>query len=58
VAEVDAFLATIDTRTADEIRDVRFTTHRRKPGYDEDAVDQLLDQLAANRAALEPNSDQ
>ena len=40
IDEVDVFLATIDSRTADEIEGVMFTTHRRKEGYDEDDVDQ------------------
>jgi DivIVA domain-containing protein len=57
IAEVDAFLATIDTRTAIEIRTVVFNSARRKQGYDQDDVDQLLDQLEAKRAALELNSD-
>lgn len=57
VAEVDAFLATMATRTAEEIRTVTFNSARRKQGYDQDDVDQLLDQLEAKRAALELNSE-
>lgn len=53
VAEVDAFLATIDTRTAKEIRTVLFNSAPRKQGYHQDDVDQLLDQYGAKRAALE-----
>jgi DivIVA domain-containing protein len=52
--EVDAFLATIDRRTAGEIKDVTFN-YRRKQGYHQDDVDQLLDDWIG-RAAQEPKS--
>ncbi len=48
IAEVDAFIDTIGERTADEIRNVVFTTQgRRNRGYDEDEVDRFLDEQLA-----------
>jgi DivIVA domain-containing protein len=50
ICEVDAFIDTIDQRTADEVRGVRFSTTQLKAGYDEDEVDQFLDEQAARLA--------
>jgi DivIVA domain-containing protein len=48
IAEVDTFIDTIGQRTADEIRNVIFTTQgRRNHGYDEDEVDRFLDEQIA-----------
>ncbi len=43
ITEVEAFFATIETATADEIRDKQFSTVRLRTGYDMDAVDHALD---------------
>jgi DivIVA domain-containing protein len=45
--EVDRFWSTIDTRSASELRRVRFATSR--PGYDQDSVDAALDAILADR---------
>ena len=47
--QVDAFLATIDDRTVQEINDVVFKTTRLVPGYDEEAVDTYLDTCIAHK---------
>ncbi len=49
VEEVDAFLATIDTRTVEEIDAVVFRTTRLMGGYEEKEVDAYLDQCIAVR---------
>lgn len=49
VEEVDAFLATIDQRTADEVRNVLFRASRRKAGYAQDEVDRFLDGIEAQK---------
>ena len=43
MAEVDAFIDTIDQRTADEVRKVHFSTVRLR-GYDKSKVDRFLDE--------------
>ncbi len=48
MAEVDAFIDTIDQRTADEVREVHFSTVRLTRGYDEDEVDRFLDEQVAH----------
>jgi DivIVA domain-containing protein len=50
IAEVDAFIDTIDQRTADEVRGVLFSTVRLRHGYNEDEVDRFLDERAAQLA--------
>ncbi|BEP12143.1 hypothetical protein acdb102_04540 [Acidothermaceae bacterium B102] len=47
--QVDAFLATIADRTAQEINDVEFRTTRFFPGYDEEEVDAYLDACIAHK---------
>ena len=48
--QVDAFLATIADRTAQEINQVEFRTTRFSLGYDEQEVDDYLDScIAAKR---------
>jgi DivIVA domain-containing protein len=44
--EVDAFIDTLDQRTADEVQSVEFPTTRRR-GYDEDEVDRFLNEYVA-----------
>lgn len=49
ITEVNEFLDRLDRGlvTADEVRDVRFTTVRFRAGYDEDEVDEHLDRIEA-----------
>ncbi|MDH5278764.1 MAG: DivIVA domain-containing protein, partial [Actinomycetota bacterium] len=47
IAEVDAFIDTIDQRTPGEVRGVQFSTSRLTRGYDEDEVDRFLDEYEA-----------
>ena len=49
VDQVDAFLATIGSRTAEEINAVEFRTVRLKGGYDEEEVDAYLDACIAHK---------
>jgi DivIVA domain-containing protein len=53
IPEVDAFLASIDTRTPREVLDVQFHVARRKEGYHEDDVDRYLDDVVANKTTGE-----
>jgi DivIVA domain-containing protein len=53
VAQVDAFLATIGSRTAEEINGVEFHTTRFKGGYDEEQVDAYLDSCIAHKRRSE-----
>ena len=47
--DVDAFMATISTRTVEEIEKVQFTVVRLSSGYRMDAVDAALDEWVAKR---------
>jgi DivIVA domain-containing protein len=47
--QVDAFLASIPARSAQEINDVEFATSRFGPGYDERQVDAYLDAWIARK---------
>ena len=49
IDQVDAFLATIGSRTAEEINAVEFRTVRFKGGYDEQEVDAYLDACIARK---------
>ena len=49
IDEVDAFMATVSTKTVDEIENVQFTVVRLRSGYRMDAVDEALDRWVAAR---------
>jgi DivIVA domain-containing protein len=53
IDQVDAFLATIGSRTAEEINAVQFRTTRFKGGYDEEEVDAYLDACIAHKRRAE-----
>ena len=44
MAQVDAFLDTIETATPQQVHDKQFSTVRLREGYDMDAVDAALDE--------------
>jgi DivIVA domain-containing protein len=56
VDQVDAFLATIASRTAEEINAVEFHTTRLKGGYDEQEVDAYLDSCIAHKRRAQQRS--
>jgi DivIVA domain-containing protein len=56
IDQVDAFLAAIGSRTADEINAVEFRTTRLKSGYDEHQVDAYLDSCIAHKRRVQQNS--
>ncbi len=50
VGEVEAFLSTVEQKTAEEVRTVLFnSSSRRQQGYDEDEVDRHLDAIEAEK---------
>ena len=53
VAEVDAFLATVESRTVPEIQRVLFRLAGRSQGYRQNEVDRHLDDLVARRRRIQ-----
>ncbi|HEX5016015.1 MAG TPA: DivIVA domain-containing protein [Actinomycetes bacterium] len=49
IAEVDAFLAIVESRTVAELEQALFNAASRSKGYNEDDVDQHPDEIVARR---------
>jgi DivIVA domain-containing protein len=58
IGEVDAFMATISSRTPNQIRKAHFSTHRLRPGYRIPDVDDALDAWAASLEARNTDLDE
>jgi DivIVA domain-containing protein len=56
IDEVDAFMATISSRTPNQIRKAQFSVRRLRPGYRMQDVDDALDAWATSLEARNPDT--